>query len=293
MYYQSGDMGFEKINDNSYFNDKSYALNWLKGDSGTVYTHLYEDGCIKQANRDGAFGSWDTPFTIEWFNYIKTHPEDDGFYIFAQINDETWFENKCNTYSYSSSGRTYRNLSGLCIANACLAGTQNETYYGSYVDGITSGWKANISYKSYYNASALGENVWFQLLTQTIDNLGEKYNINLDRQYIMGASLGGIATIDLVSHNPNRFAAAFPCSTPCADISEENVSRIVSGGTVIRAYHGSNDGLVSPIPCKTLCENIANNGGNATFTLDSGGHESMYLKNHFDNIMNVIHNTSK
>ena len=45
---------------------------------------------------------------------------------------------------------------------------------------------------------------------ELLDSLLETYSINPDRQYVMGISMGGFGTWDLIMRNPDRFAAAIP-----------------------------------------------------------------------------------
>lgn len=283
----SGYGGLRQIS-SSELQNTTYALEWLLGSNDqNVWTKFYqdEDLSINQGGNDGAFGYSDTPFTKAWFNWIKTHPEDDAFYIFVQLNDETYWENLAE-YTYIKDNVEYTNLKQLSISNCYKASNEsNNNMYGTLY--------SNYGYNQTYNSSEIGCNVWLQLLTQTIDSLAEEYNIDLNRQHIIGQSLGGITTCELLAHYLNRFATAFPGATPTADITTENVARIVAGGTKIVAYHGKND-WVSMGPIEKLCNAIKNAGGDASLVkVDGQGHTSQYFATYFDDIMDVMRATSR
>ena len=282
----SGYGGLRQIS-SSELQNTTYALEWLLGSNNQpVWTKFYqdEDLSINQGGNDGAFGYSDTHFTKAWFNWIKTHPEDDAFYIFVQLNDETWWENLAE-YTYTKDGVEYTNLKQLSISNCFKASNEsNGNMYGTY---YSSG------YNQTYNSSEIGCNVWLQLLTQTIDSLAEEYNIDLNRQHIIGQSLGGITTCELLAHYPDRFATAFPGATPTADITTQNVERIAAGGTKIVAYHGKSD-WVSMNPIEKLCNAIEDVGGDASLIkIDGEGHTSRYFATYFDDIMDVMRATSR
>ena len=259
--------------DSAYWaNNTSYWMNMQNPNNSntSLKTSLRDDFTSIAAN--SAFGgTWDSHFMNAWLAWVKAHPEDDAFIIFAELNDEIWFD---NLGTYNIEGKT---CEMLCVYNSYKAGAD----YGETLAGGSS------RYNTTYVAQKLGPNVWFQLLTQLQDDLIYEYNI--DHQYVIGASLGGISTIDLVSNYPTRYKAAFPCATPCADISEDNIARIKVGGTEIHAYHGASDGLVSSKPIQAFCDALNDAGGKATFISVGGvGHASTPFANYFDEIIQII-----
>lgn len=256
--------------------NKSYWMSMQSpANSNRILRTSYRDGYSSIATGSAFGGNWDSHFISSWFEWVKTHPEDDCFIIFAEMNDEIWFDN-LGTYHIDD-----ENYEMMCIYNSYKAGGE----YGQTLDGGAG------AYNTTYNASFLGPNVWFQLLTQVQDDLMSEYNIL--NQYVCGASLGGISTYDLISHYPERYTAAFPCAAPCADISTANINRIKDAGVIVRAFHGGSDGSVRYKPSKAFCDALTEAGGNAVFTSVPGvSHASTPLATYFDDIMSLIRTTS-
>lgn len=74
-----------------------------------------------------------------------------------------------------------------------------------------------------------------------LDDLMTKYSINPDRQYVMGISMGGFGTWDLIMRYPERFAAAVPI---CGGADPTKAKLLVD--MPIWTFHDSTDGIV---PC--------------------------------------------
>lgn len=97
-----------------------------------------------------------------------------------------------------------------------------------------------------------------QAVVALLDQLEDNYNIDPTRIYVMGLSMGGFGTWDLVTRYPNRFAAAIP---------------ICGGGDASKAtlvkdfplwvFHGERDNVV-PVECaRTMVSAIKSEGGKA------------------------------
>ena len=261
--------------ENSFWNSNtSYWMGMQNPNkSGRMLKTSFRDDFTSIAQGSAFGNTWDSNFISSWFSWVKEHPEDDCFIVFVEMNDEIWFDN-LGTYTVDD-----KQCEMLCIYNSYKAGNE----YGQALTGGSG------KYNTTYNSDLLGPNVWFQLLTQLQDNLMEEYNI--DNLYVIGASLGGISALDLISHYPTRFKAAFPCAAPCADITDENITAVKNGGTIVYAYHGASDGAVSYLPGKTFCEKLTEAGGVGVFKSVPGlGHVSTPLALFFDDIIEVIKN---
>ena len=66
-----------------------------------------------------------------------------------------------------------------------------------------------------------------------------KYSIDVNREYLMGDSVGGLFVFDLLSQYPDRFAAAVTAAATGADISYSNVNQL--GNIHLLAFHDSYD----------------------------------------------------
>lgn len=95
-----------------------------------------------------------------------------------------------------------------------------------------------------------------QAVIALLEQLEDNYNIDPTRIYVMGLSMGGFGTWDLLTRYPNRFAAAIP---------------ICGGGDVAKAplikdlplwvFHGERDNVV-PVECaRTMVTAIKEAGG--------------------------------
>lgn len=79
----------------------------------------------------------------------------------------------------------------------------------------------------------------FKTLKELLDTLMEMPQVDKDRIYIMGLSMGGMATYDMVSRYPEIFAAAVPI---CGTV---NPKRLHAAKDVkFRIYHGDADNIV-------------------------------------------------
>ena len=73
-----------------------------------------------------------------------------------------------------------------------------------------------------------------KLLLATIDSIQGEFSIDPDRYYIMGLSMGGYGTWDLITRHPNRWAAAAPiCSG--GDKSKAPAAKPAKKGAAISA----------------------------------------------------------
>ena len=78
---------------------------------------------------------------------------------------------------------------------------------------------------------------------ELIDTYLANPNVDKSRVYIMGLSMGGMATFDLVSRYPEKFAAAIPI---CGAADTERIAKVK--GVSWRIFHGDADDIV-PVEC--------------------------------------------
>ena len=86
-----------------------------------------------------------------------------------------------------------------------------------------------------------------QIVVKIMDELIENYNIDVNRQYITGLSMGGYGTWDFIYRYPERFAAAVPI---CGGADFTQVERIRDVN--IWTFHGTADTVVSFTGAKNL-----------------------------------------
>lgn len=108
-------------------------------------------------------------------------------------------------------------------------------------------------------------------LLELIDSyLSEPYT-DLQRVYIGGLSMGGMATFELLYRKPEIFAAAFPvCGGGNPDFINAGIRNVK-----IRAFHGEEDTVVKPVLSVKMIEAFKVAGADASLTLYPGvGHNA-------------------
>ena len=89
------------------------------------------------------------------------------------------------------------------------------------------------------------ENVWWdtKLVYELIMATISKYNIDTNRIYITGLSMGGWGTWKLAVEHPELFAAVVPVCAPSDRFMIINAGKL---NMPIRIYHGALDDIVPP-----------------------------------------------
>ncbi len=109
------------------------------------------------------------------------------------------------------------------------------------------------------------ENTWFDMWEElrefTIYAI-QMENVDAQRVYLMGASMGGYATWQLAMSHPELFAAIVPI---CGGGMYWNALRLVN--VPIWAFHGAKDSVVLPRESEIMVERVNNFGGNAKLTI--------------------------
>ena len=94
-----------------------------------------------------------------------------------------------------------------------------------------------------------------------LDSLVKKLNIDTNKIYITGLSMGGFGIWDAISRWPNKFAAAVPV---CGGGDTAKASTIKD--IPIWAFHGSNDKVVMTSRSRDMIDAIKKAGGNPKYT---------------------------
>lgn len=95
-----------------------------------------------------------------------------------------------------------------------------------------------------------------QATVELLDSLLEEYSINPNRQYVMGLSMGGFGTWDLLMRYPDRFAAAIPY---CGGADTSKAASLVN--IPIHTFHDTTDGVVPCSGTQAMVEAIKAAGG--------------------------------
>ena len=107
-----------------------------------------------------------------------------------------------------------------------------------------------------YNLSRVPISKPLQATVELLDSLIEEYSINPNRQYVMGLSMGGFGTWDLLMRYPDRFAAAIPY---CGGADTSKAASLVN--VPIHTFHDTTDGVVPCAGTQAMVEAIKAAGG--------------------------------
>ncbi len=109
------------------------------------------------------------------------------------------------------------------------------------------------------------ENTWFDMWEQLKEfaiHTSQIDNIDSERIYLMGASMGGYATWQLAMSMPELFAAIVPI---CGGGMYWNAARLVN--VPVWAFHGAKDNVVLSRESEIMVERVNNCGGTAKLTI--------------------------
>ncbi|MGB5820161.1 MAG: prolyl oligopeptidase family serine peptidase [Saonia sp.] len=109
------------------------------------------------------------------------------------------------------------------------------------------------------------------LVLKLMDSLSAKTYIKKDQVYVAGLSMGGMGTFEILSRNPDMFAAAISI---CGGGNEEAASKYAKK-VPIWVFHGAKDEVVHPNFSIKMVSAILKTGGYPKFTLyDDANHNS-------------------
>jgi predicted peptidase len=110
-----------------------------------------------------------------------------------------------------------------------------------------------------------------EVLLPLVDQIEEELNIDADRIYLTGLSMGGFGSWRVVAAAPERFAAVVPI---CGGGNPSSIPSEIKG-TPIWAFHGDKDNVVPLAGTVSMVDAVNKAGGSARLTVYPGvGHDS-------------------
>jgi predicted peptidase len=134
----------------------------------------------------------------------------------------------------------------------CAANDSWSNYQYSNVDG-----KVDITY-----SDKVDKIKQQQLLKELIKKLKKEFNLDANRFYVGGLSMGGMGTFDIVNQNPKLFAAAFPI---CGGANPKIAKRIKQPSWWI--FHGAIDEVVPSKYSQQMFDALSTIGADAKLTI--------------------------
>jgi predicted peptidase len=89
-----------------------------------------------------------------------------------------------------------------------------------------------------------------------VDSLVKQYNMNTDRLYLYGISMGGFGVFSIVAKEPRKFAAAYAI---CGGSDAKAADKLLS--TPLWIFHGSDDDVVPVSLSRDVYQEMVNLGG--------------------------------
>ena len=100
-----------------------------------------------------------------------------------------------------------------------------------------------------------------KLALELLAAIEKEFNIDVERIYVAGQSMGGLAAWSLISEHPGMFAAAIPV---CGGGDETLAPKLVK--TAIWAFHGAQDQAISADRSRRMIAAIRKAGGSPRYT---------------------------
>ncbi len=126
---------------------------------------------------------------------------------------------------------------------------------------------ANLTF-GYENEYGVNKLVWKEGFSKPMiqvlnlmERLQQQYKIDDDRIYLMGLSMGGFGTFDLLQKQPGVFAAGVPI---CGGADPLRFSELVN--VPLWVFHGADDDVVPVALSREVTNFIKAEGGNAKYT---------------------------
>ena len=223
---------------------------------------------------------------------IYIHENDTlNYRILKPLNYDSNKQYPVHLFLHGSGERGNNNVSQLVHGGKLFLKKENREQYNSWVifpqASKSDWWGHSEPYKFNYNVK---ESKDMSLVIKLMDSFVERNDVDTNRVYVSGLSMGGMGTFVILNLRPDMFAAATPI---CGDGDPNSVNNYAKK-IPIWIFHGSDDTVVSPKNSLKMANAIIDAGGSPKITFyENVGHDSW--NNAFDetNFLKWIHSKSK
>ncbi len=237
-----------------------------------IMTKLVKKAIIESLDHDGDFSELNRYKKDRWVG------QKEGVLNYRYLEPDNLSPNKkypLVLFLHGSGGRGEDNEQQLWDANAigAFAKQKVSSKFQSYIFApqvpqnerwVSTGW--NTEDYNMLSISSVMEKT-FKALDSFID---KNKNVDIDRIYVLGLSMGGWGTWDIISRRPNFFAAAVPI---CGGGDKSQAKNLKSVN--IWAWHGAKDSLIDVNRSQEMVNAIKNQNGNVRFSeIEGRGHDS-------------------
>ena len=214
-----------------------------------------------------------------------------NYRILKPVNYDSTKQYPVHLFLHGAGERGNDNVSQLVHGSKLFLKKESREKYNSWVIFPQAPkhdwWGYKDSYKLNYNVK---ESKAMSLVVKLMDNFSKRNDVNQNKIYVSGLSMGGMGTFVILNLRPNMFAAATPI---CGD-GDPNSVKNYAKKIPIWIFHGSDDTVVSPKKSLKMANAIIDAGGSPKITFyENVGHDSW--NNAFDeeNFLKWIHSKTK
>ena len=227
-------------------------------------------------------------FEKETFEFEK---ETLSYRILKPLNYNSNKQYPVHLFLHGAGERGNDNDSQLVHGGKLFLKKENREQYNSWVifpqAPKNDWWGYKEPYKFDYNVK---ESKAMSLVVKLMDDFIERKDVDTNRVYVSGLSMGGMGTFVILNLRPEMFAAATPI---CGDGDPSLVSNY-SKKVPVWIFHGSDDTVVSPKKSLKMAKAIIENGGSPKITFyENVGHDSWNNAFAEKDFLKWIHSKSK
>ena len=227
-------------------------------------------------------------FEKETFEFEK---ETLSYRILKPLNYNSNKQYPVHLFLHGAGERGNDNVSQLVHGGKLFLKKENREQYNSWVifpqAQKNDWWGYKDPYKFDYNVT---ESKAMSLVVKLMDDFTQRKDVNPNKVFVSGLSMGGMGTFVILNLRPEMFAAATPI---CGDGDPSLVSNY-SKKVPVWIFHGSDDTVVSPKKSLKMAKAIIENGGSPKITFyENVGHDSWNNAFAEKNFLKWIHSKSK
>ena len=214
-----------------------------------------------------------------------------NYRVLKPLNYDSTKQYPVHLFLHGAGERGNDNVSQLVHGSKLFLKKESREKYNSWVIFPQAPkydwWGYKDPYKLNYNVK---ESKAMSLVVKLMDNFSKRNDVNQNKIYVSGLSMGGMGTFVILNLRPDMFAAATPI---CGDGDPNSVNNYAKK-IPIWIFHGSDDTVVSPKKSLKMANAIIDAGGSPKITFyENVGHDSW--NNAFDeeDFLKWIHSKTK
>ena len=214
-----------------------------------------------------------------------------NYRILKPLNYDSTKQYPVHLFLHGAGERGNDNVSQLIHGSKLFLKKESREKYNSWVIFPQAPkydwWGYKDPYKLNYNVK---ESKAMSLVVKLMDNFSKRNDVNQNKIYVSGLSMGGMGTFVILNLRPEMFAAATPI---CGDGDPSSVNNYAKK-IPIWIFHGSDDTVVSPKKSLKMANAIIDAGGSPKITFyENVGHDSWNNAFAEEDFLKWIHSKTK